>query len=128
MFGIIKIFFPREKVKTFQGIAPWNRFKRCNGYYVPHFIRSTAISFALLFGICNPELTSCILILSDYKSERAEFCEVLQQTPRAVTVAPPSEVTFPPLVAEFAVIELIDVVVMVGNSISCSVVKVTSLP
>ena len=42
------------------------------------------------------------------------FCEVLQHTPRAVTVAPPSEVTFPPHVADVAVILLTVLVVNVG--------------
>ena len=37
--------------------------------------------------------------------------EVLQQTPLAVTAAPPSEVTFPPLVAVYAAIALAAVVV-----------------
>ena len=32
------------------------------------------------------------------------FAEVLQQTPRAVTLAPPSEVMFPPLAAEVVAI------------------------
>ena len=42
-------------------------------------------------------------------------CEVLQQTPLAVTVAPPSEEILPPLVAE--VVEIADaaVVVSVGS-------------
>ena len=35
---------------------------------------------------------------------------VLQHTPLAVTVAPPSDITLPPLVAEFPVILLTDVV------------------
>ena len=40
--------------------------------------------------------------------------EVLQQIPLAVTVASPSEVTFPPLAAEFADMEYTGVVVTVG--------------
>ena len=40
--------------------------------------------------------------------------EVLQHTPRAVTVAPPSEVTFPPHTALFGVIEVTFAVVILG--------------
>jgi hypothetical protein len=49
-----------------------------------------------------------------------------QQTPLAVTAAPPSLVTFPPETAEVAVIELTAVVVTVGNM--ASVVNESSLP
>ena len=42
------------------------------------------------------------------------FCEVLQHTPRTVTVAPPSEVTLPPQVAEVEVMLLTVLVVNVG--------------
>jgi hypothetical protein len=42
------------------------------------------------------------------------LAEVLQQTPRAVTVAPPSEVTLPPPDAVVEVIEVIVAVVTVG--------------
>ena len=42
------------------------------------------------------------------------FCEVLQHTPRAVTVAPPSEVTLPPQVAEVSVTLLTATVVTEG--------------
>ena len=42
------------------------------------------------------------------------FTDALQQTPLAVTEAPPSEVTFPPLEALVEVIEDIAVVVTVG--------------
>ena len=48
-------------------------------------------------------------------SEIVGFEFVLQQTPLEVIVAPPSEVMFPPLIAEFTVIELQAVVVIVGN-------------
>ena len=41
--------------------------------------------------------------------------EVFQQTPRAVTVAPPSEVTFPPLVAVVVPTDVAFVVVTVGG-------------
>ena len=41
--------------------------------------------------------------------------EVLQHTPLALTVAPPSDVTFPPLVAVVWVIEEMTVVVTVGK-------------
>ena len=50
---------------------------------------------------------------------------MLQHTPRAVTVAPPSEVTFPPLVAVVWVIFDAVVVVTVGRF---NVVKVIWLP
>ena len=43
------------------------------------------------------------------------FCEVLQHTPRAVTEAPPSPVTFPPLRADDVAILLMEDVVTVGN-------------
>ena len=43
------------------------------------------------------------------------LADVLQQTPLAVTDAPPSEVTFPPLEALFEVIEDTAVVVTVGR-------------
>ena len=51
---------------------------------------------------------------------------VLQQTPRAVTVAPPSWVTLPPQLAEVELIEETEDVVTVG--IDALVVKLTSLP
>jgi len=51
---------------------------------------------------------------------------VLQQTPLAVTVAPPSDVIFPPLVAVVWVIFVMAVVVMVGRS--AIVVNDTSFP
>jgi hypothetical protein len=41
--------------------------------------------------------------------------EVLQQTPRAVTLAPPSAVTLPPQMAEFFVISEMLFVVTVGG-------------
>ena len=40
--------------------------------------------------------------------------EVLQHTPRAVTIEPPSSVIFPPLCAELSVMLLIDIVDTVG--------------
>jgi len=54
------------------------------------------------------------------------LADVLQQTPRAVTEAPPSEVTFPPLVAVVAVMPDTAVVVTVGRE--AGVVNDTSLP
>jgi hypothetical protein len=51
--------------------------------------------------------------------------EVLQQTPRAVTLAPPSEVTFPP---PDAVVEVIDVIVAVVTVGVVKVVKLESPP
>ena len=56
------------------------------------------------------------------------FCEVPQQTPRAVMLAPPSEVTLPPHVAEESVMSLIASVVTVGNCIGVVVVKVCCSP
>ena len=52
--------------------------------------------------------------------------DVLQQMPRAVTEAPPSAVTFPPLEPLVAVIEVTAVVVTVG--VLKEVVKLTSAP
>ena len=52
--------------------------------------------------------------------------DVLQHTPLAVTVAPPSEVTVPPLVAVVWVIEEMAVVVTVGTA--GEVVKLSWLP
>ena len=54
------------------------------------------------------------------------FCEVLQHTPRAVTVAPPEAVTLPPQVAEVAVILLTALVVTVG--VVSEVVKLRCSP
>ena len=57
------------------------------------------------------------------------FAVVAQQTPRAVTVAPPLLVTLPPLVAVVIVIAVAAVVVTVGNAVVVLVVvKVISLP
>jgi hypothetical protein len=53
---------------------------------------------------------------------------MLQQTPRAVTEAPPLEVTLPPLLAVVAVIPVIAVVVTVGTTAKVVVVNVKSLP
>ena len=54
------------------------------------------------------------------------LADVLQQTPRAVIVAPPSEVTFPPLDALIEVMDDTSLVVTVGNI--PNVRKVRSLP
>ena len=56
------------------------------------------------------------------------LCEVLQHTPRAVTVAPPSVVTLPPQVADVSVTLLAAVVVTEGSWAEAVVVKLTSLP
>ena len=56
------------------------------------------------------------------------FWLVLQQTPRAVTVAPPSEVTFPPLVAVVWVIFEAAVVEITGRVTAVAVIKLTWLP
>ena len=50
---------------------------------------------------------------------------VLQHTPRTLTLAPPSEVIFPPLEALFCVILLILDVVTVGTVGAAEVVKLT---
>ena len=54
------------------------------------------------------------------------LCEVLQQTPRAVIVAPPSSVITHPLVAVVLAIDDASVVLRAGNI--ASVVKLISLP
>ena len=53
------------------------------------------------------------------------FCEVLQHTPRAVTVAPPVAVTLPPQVAEVAMILLTMLVVTVGEVVEVMKVRCT---
>ena len=56
------------------------------------------------------------------------FALVLQHTPLAVTVDPPSEVTFPPLVAVDDEVAEVVSVVTVGKVIVGDVVKVSSAP
>ena len=56
------------------------------------------------------------------------FAVVLQQTPRTVTAAPPSELIVPPLVAVIDVIAVTAVVVMVGMVAVPVVVNVESPP
>ncbi len=57
------------------------------------------------------------------------FDVVLQQTPLAVTVVPPSDVTFPPQTALFDVIEDTELVVTVGvMAVVGFVVKLTFEP
>ena len=56
------------------------------------------------------------------------FADVLQHTPRAVTVAPPSAVTLPPLVAVVCAMEEAAVVVTVGAMGLVVVVNIRSLP
>jgi hypothetical protein len=56
------------------------------------------------------------------------FDAVDQHTPRAVTDAPPSEETLPPLVAAVVVIPVAAVVVTAGNVTEFAVVKVRSEP
>jgi len=58
-------------------------------------------------------------------SEVVGLTEVLQQIPRAVTLAPPLEVTFPP---PDAVVEVIDVIVAVVTVGVVRVVKEESPP
>jgi hypothetical protein len=64
--------------------------------------------------VCDPEIVG--------------FAESPQQIPLAVTVAPPSEVTFPPAATLVEVIEPVAEVVTDGKAICCEVVNVTSLP
>ena len=49
-------------------------------------------------------------------------------TPLKVTVAPPSELTFPPVVAVVVVMELADTVLNVGRTTGIIVLKVISFP
>jgi hypothetical protein len=56
------------------------------------------------------------------------LAEVPQHTPLAVTAAPPSEVTFPPLVAAVDDVAVVVPVVTVGETVPAGVVNVTSLP
>jgi hypothetical protein len=56
------------------------------------------------------------------------LAEVPQHTPLTVTVAPPSEVTFPPLVAVVDDDAVVVPVVTVGGTVPAGVVNVTSLP
>ena len=63
-----------------------------------------------------------VVLLSDVVG----LVDVLQHTPRVVTVAPPSDVTFPPLEAVEVVIDDDAVVVTVG--VAVGVVNVMSLP
>jgi len=56
------------------------------------------------------------------------FVEVLQQTPREVTIAPPSLDTFPPHDAVVVVMAEIAVVDSTGAVIGVAVVNVTSDP
>ena len=74
----------------------------------------------LLVKLPVPEPSEVWLLL------KVGFCEVLQQTPRAVTGEPPSLVTLPPVVAELSVMPLAVVVVTVAAT--ADVVKVIWLP
>jgi len=56
------------------------------------------------------------------------FAVMLQQTPRAVTAAPPSVLMVPPLVAVVLVMAVIAVVAMVGIVVVAVVVKTESPP
>ena len=49
-------------------------------------------------------------------------------TPLEVTAAPPSELTFPPVVAVVVVMELADTVLNVGRTTGIIVLKVISFP
>ena len=53
---------------------------------------------------------------------------VFQHTPLAVTVAPPSDVTLPPLAALVEVIDVTDAVVNVGRVTAAKVVNDTWFP
>ena len=63
------------------------------------------MKIVLLFAIVGPE-------------------DVFQQTPRAVMLAPPSEVTLPPLVAAVVVIALIAVVILITGAVAVGLVGV----
>ena len=63
-----------------------------------------------------------------FEFEVVGFSDVLQQTPRAVTEAPPSEVTSPEQVAAVVVILVTSPVVTVGAVCSAFVVKVFCSP
>lgn len=54
--------------------------------------------------------------------------DVLQQTPLAATIAPPSELTFPPQTALDVVIEETELVDMVGVLLPLPVVKLLFKP
>jgi hypothetical protein len=54
------------------------------------------------------------------------LADVLQQTPTAVSAAPPVSVTVPPELAEFSAIEVMAVVVTVGAT--AGTVKLSSFP
>ena len=71
-----------------------------------------------------PILVPSVVLLSPIVGE----VFVLQQTPREVTVAPPSLVIFPPLVAVVVVMEEITVVESVGIATEMAVVKLISVP
>lgn len=53
-------------------------------------------------------------------SETVAFCAVLQQTPMAVSCAPPSDLIAPPQVSEVAVMFETEAVVRVGASLGVS--------
>ena len=60
--------------------------------------------------------------------EMVGFSLVDHITPLEVTVAPPSELTFPPVVAVEVVMELADRVLIVGRTTGKIVLKVISFP
>ena len=62
-----------------------------------------------------------------WSSDIVGFCEVLQHTPLAVTVAPPLFVTFPPQVAVLDAM-LLTVEVVTDGNVNSNVVNETSLP
>jgi len=64
--------------------------------------------------VCDPEISG--------------FAVNPQHKPRSVTVAPPSDVTFPPPAALVDVIDVTAEVVTEGRVISCDVVNAISLP
>ncbi len=76
----------------------------------------------LLVKIPRPEPSNVLWF------EVVGLAAVLQQTPRVVTGAPPSEIIFPPDVKEFSVRPDTAVVVNEGNIATVPVVKVKSLP
>ena len=56
------------------------------------------------------------------------FCDVLQQTPFAVTSLPPSDITLPPVFADVVAISVGSTVVTSGRSICLTVVKLICSP
>jgi hypothetical protein len=82
-----------------------------------------AVKLVILLVKIPVPVPSVVLLLAVVGLE-----EVPQHTPLAVTVAPPSEVTFPPLVAVVDDVAVVVPVVTVGGTAAAGVVNVTSPP